>query len=199
VENVVDNGIIKVIRYLIKKGWTTVDQLAIRGGSAGGLLMGAVMNMAPELVRTVVAEVPFVDVLNTMLDPNLPLSITEREEWGNPEDPNVYHRLKRYSPYDNIRKLRYPSIYITGGLHDCRVGYWEPMKWALALRDAHHSNRVYLNIEGTGHGGSTDKHHQWKDEAEILSFILSEILKNIKLSRKTKKSKKNIKRKSKRI
>ena len=166
---------ISVARYLIKKGWTTADQLAIRGGSAGGMLMGAVANMAPDLFRTVVAEVPFVDVLTTMLDPELPLSIGEREEWGNPEDPNVYHRLKGYSPYDNIRRLPYPSVYITGGLHDSRVGYWEPMKWALALRDAHHHNRVYLHIEGAGHGGSTEKHHQWKDEAEILSFILSEI------------------------
>ena len=135
---------VAVARALIARGWTTPQQLAARGGSAGGLLMGAVMNQAPELFRAVISEVPFVDVVTTMLDDSLPLTAGEWEEWGNPEaSATSYRTMKSYSPYDNVRATRddgteivYPHLYASGGLNDSRVGFWEPAKWVLKLRDA---------------------------------------------------------------
>ena len=126
-----------------------------RGGSAGGLLMGAVANLAPELFRAIVAEVPFVDCLTTILDETLPLTVLEWEEWGNPvEDPEIYRVMKSYSPYDNVRSVdaqgrpvRYPDILATGGLSDPRVGFWEPAKWVAKLRAANPDNRVLLKTE----------------------------------------------------
>ena len=120
---------------LVADGWTSPDRLAIRGGSAGGLLMGAVANMRPDLFGAVVAEVPFVDVVTTMSDESLPLTVTEWEEWGNPrDDADAYAYMKSYSPYDNVRPVAYPSMYVTAGLNDPRVGYWEPAKWVAKLR-----------------------------------------------------------------
>jgi len=165
---------VAVAIYLIQKGWTTSNQLVGRGSSAGGMLMGAVMNVAPTLFKAMVAEVPFVDVLTTMLDKSLPLSISECEEWGNPEDEHTYSYIKRYSPYDNVKPIRYPHLYVTGGIHDTRVGFWEPLKWGLAIRDAHPKNEAYITINGTGHTGATQKKSQWEEEAEIITFILSE-------------------------
>ncbi len=168
-------------RALIAEGWTSSDRLVARGGSAGGLLMGAVANLAPELFRAVVAEVPFVDCLTTIMDETLPLTVTEWDEWGNPvEDPEIYSVMKSYSPYDNVRSVdgegaavRYPDILATGGLSDPRVGFWEPAKWVAKLRAANPENRVLLKTElGAGHGGPTGRYDAWKDEAFIFAFIL---------------------------
>jgi oligopeptidase B len=168
-------------RTLIAEGWTSPDRLVARGGSAGGLLMGAVANLAPELFRAVVAEVPFVDCLTTIMDESLPLTVTEWDEWGNPvEDPGIYSVMKSYSPYDNVRSVdaagapvRYPDILATGGLSDPRVGFWEPAKWVAKLRAANPENRVLLKTElGAGHGGPSGRYDAWKDEAFVYAFIL---------------------------
>ena len=175
---------VAVARHLVAEGWTTPSMLAARGGSAGGLLMGAVMNLAPELFRCVVAEVPFVDALTTMLDASLPLTVGEWEEWGNPEaSATVYRTMKCYSPYDNVRSTNddgtarvYPHLYTTGGLSDPRVGYWEPAKWVLRLRDANPENVAFLNTEmGPGHGGPSGRYDAWRDEARVYAWLLSEI------------------------
>lgn len=167
---------IAVAHYFIDHGITTSRQLAAQGGSAGGLLMGAVMNLEPSLFHAVIADVPFVDVLTTMLDPSLPLSIAEREEWGNPEEKRYYDIIKRYSPYDTIKKTVYPHVYVTTGLNDPRVGFWEPAKWVLALRDAHKDNQIFLYAESVGHSGGTMRSHHWTDEATRIVFILTEIV-----------------------
>jgi oligopeptidase B len=168
-------------RALIAEGWTSPGTLVARGGSAGGLLMGAVANLAPELFRAVVAEVPFVDCLTTILDETLPLTVLEWEEWGNPvEDPAIYRVMKSYSPYDNVRSvddrgrpIRYPDILATAGLSDPRVGFWEPAKWVAKLRAANPENRVLLKTElGAGHGGPSGRYDAWKDEAFVYAFIL---------------------------
>ncbi|HWD94926.1 MAG TPA: S9 family peptidase [Acidimicrobiales bacterium] len=174
---------VTVARYLVDEGWTTSDQLAARGGSAGGLLMGAVMNLAPDLFHAVVAEVPFVDVVTTMLDESLPLTAGEWEEWGNPDaSATSYRTMKSYSPYDNVREsedgapVTYPHLYASGGLNDSRVGFWEPAKWVLRLRDANPENRAVLKTEmGAGHGGPSGRYDAWRDEAQVLAWVLSEI------------------------
>jgi oligopeptidase B len=168
-------------RHLVAEGWTSPDRLAGRGGSAGGLLMGAVANLAPDLFRAIIAEVPFVDCLTTILDETLPLTVLEWEEWGNPvEDPEIYRVMKSYSPYDNVaatgsdgRPVRYPDILATGGLSDPRVGFWEPAKWVAKLRAANPENRVLLKMEmGAGHGGPSGRYDAWKDEAFVYAFLL---------------------------
>ncbi|MGO8872092.1 MAG: S9 family peptidase [Acidimicrobiales bacterium] len=168
-------------RHLVADGWTRPDMLVARGGSAGGLLMGVVANLAPDLFRAVVAEVPFVDCLTTVLDETLPLTVLEWEEWGNPvEDPEIYAVMKSYSPYDNVRAVddsgrpvRYPDILATAGLSDPRVGFWEPAKWVAKLRAANPENRVLLKTElGAGHGGPSGRYDAWKDEAFVYAFIL---------------------------
>lgn len=165
-------------RWFVENGWTTSDHFAARGGSAGGLLMGAVVNLDPDLFNAVVAEVPFVDALTTMLDASLPLTTNEWEEWGNPDaDPLVYRTMKGYSPYDNLRDDLYPHMYITGGLNDSRVGFWEPAKWVQALRHKNSENVVYLKMEmGAGHGGPSGRYDSWRDEAGTLAFILDELI-----------------------
>ncbi len=168
-------------RHLVDDGWTSPDRLVARGGSAGGLLMGAVANLAPDLFRAIVAEVPFVDCLTTILDESLPLTVLEWEEWGNPvEDPAIYAVMKSYSPYDNVastgadgRPVRYPDILATAGLSDPRVGFWEPAKWVAKLRTANPENRVLLKTEmGAGHGGPSGRYDAWKDEAFVYAFVL---------------------------
>ena len=143
--------------------------------------MGAVANLAPDLFRAMVAEVPFVDCLTTILDETLPLTVLEWEEWGNPvEDPQIYRVMKSYSPYDNVRAVddggnpvRYPDILATAGLSDPRVGFWEPAKWVAKLRAANPENRVLLKTElGAGHGGPSGRYDAWKDEAFVYTFIL---------------------------
>ncbi len=171
-------------RALVDTGVTAPDRLVARGGSAGGLLMGAVANAAPELFRAIVAEVPFVDCLTTMMDPTLPLTVTEWEEWGNPvEDEAIYRVMKSYSPYDNVRvtdgngrPVRYPDILATAGLSDPRVGFWEPAKWVTRLRAANPENRVLLRVElDAGHGGPSGRYEAWRDEAFVLAFVLDAV------------------------
>ena len=164
-------------RWFVENGWTTSTQFAARGGSAGGLLMGAVANLDPRLFHAIVAEVPFVDALTTMLDASLPLTTNEWEEWGNPDaDPLVYRTMKSYSPYDNLRDDKYPTLYVTGGLNDSRVGFWEPTKWVQALRFRNPDNEVYLKMEmGAGHGGPSGRYDTWRDEAGTLAFIVDQI------------------------
>jgi oligopeptidase B len=168
-------------RHLVTDGWTSPARLVARGGSAGGLLMGAVANLAPELFRAIVAEVPFVDCLTTILDETLPLTVLEWEEWGNPvDDPEIYRVMKSYSPYDNVRAVdgtgrpvRYPDILATGGLTDPRVGFWEPAKWVAKLRAANPENRALLKTEmGAGHGGPSGRYDAWRDEAFVYAFVL---------------------------
>jgi oligopeptidase B len=155
--------------------------LAGRGGSAGGLLIGAVANEAPELFRAMVAQVPFVDVLTTMLDADLPLTVGEWEEWGNPlADEAAYDRMFSYSPYDNVTASNpdgstrtYPSLLVTGGLNDPRVSYWEPAKWVAKIRARSPSTRVLLRTEmGAGHGGPSGRYDAWKEEALVYAFLL---------------------------
>ncbi len=175
---------VAVARWLVDEGWTAPDRLAARGGSAGGLLMGAAINAAPGLFRAVVAEVPFVDVVTTMLDDTLPLTVGEFEEWGDPAaSATSYRTMVSYSPYDNVRSvddsgepLRYPDLFVTGGLNDSRVGFWEPAKWVLKLRDANPANQALLKTElGAGHGGVSGRYDAWRDEAKIGAWLLSEI------------------------
>jgi oligopeptidase B len=162
-------------RHLVADGWTTPAQLAIRGGSAGGLLMGAVANLAPEAFGAVLAEVPFVDALNTILDPTLPLTVMEWEEWGNPvESAEVYRYMKSYSPYENVAAVDYPPMLVTAGLNDPRVSYWEPAKWVAKLRTTKtDANRLLLKTEmGAGHMGPSGRYDAWREEALVLAFLL---------------------------
>jgi oligopeptidase B len=164
--------------HLISAGYTSADHLVIRGGSAGGLLMGAVANLRPDLWRAVVAEVPFVDVVTTMSDESLPLTVTEWEEWGNPvADEGAYRVMRSYSPYDNVAAARYPSMYVTAGLNDPRVGFWEPAKWVAKLRAASGDGApVLLKTEmGAGHGGPSGRYDAWRDEARVQAFILTAV------------------------
>ena len=164
--------------YLVAQGYTSPDRLAARGGSAGGLLMGAVANLAPSEFRAIVAEVPFVDCLTTILDPALPLTVTEWEEWGNPLiDPDVYAYIKSYSPYDNVTATAYPAMLVTGGLHDPRVQYWEPAKWVARLRATKTDDRLLvLKTEmDSGHSGPSGRYDAWRDEAFVLAFVLDQI------------------------
>ena len=128
------NDFVDVSDYLIKNKYTSTDKLFAMGGSAGGLLMGAVINQAPQLYRGVVAAVPFVDVVTTMLDESIPLTTGEFEEWGNPKNKEYYDYMLSYSPYDNVEKKAYPNLLVTTGLHDSQVQYWEPAKWVAKLR-----------------------------------------------------------------
>ncbi|MGV3757984.1 MAG: S9 family peptidase [Actinomycetota bacterium] len=161
--------------HLVAEGVTRPDRLVARGGSAGGMLMGAIANLRPDLFAAVVAEVPFVDCLTTILDDTLPLTVTEWEEWGNPvADPEVYAYMKAYSPYDNVAPRPYPAILATAGLNDPRVSFWEPAKWVQKLRVATTTDRpIYLKTEmGAGHQGPSGRYDTWKDEAFVFAFIL---------------------------
>jgi oligopeptidase B len=162
---------------LIDAGYTTPENFAATGGSAGGLLMGAVTNMRPDLFRAVIAHVPFVDVLTTMLDETLPLTVGEWEEWGNPNQEDYYHYMKSYSPYDNVEAKDYPDMLITAGLNDPRVSYWEPAKWSAKLRDMKTGDNVLLlkTNMGAGHGGVSGRYEQFKEAAFEYAFILKRL------------------------
>lgn len=150
-------------------------RLAIRGGSAGGLLVGACLTQRPDLFASVVAEVPFVDIVNTMSDPTLPLTVTEWEEWGDPRSEPYASAMLAYSPYDNTVATNYPAVYVTAGLHDPRVSVHEPAKWVAKLRSATTGDRpILLRTEmGAGHGGPTGRYEAWRDEARTLAFVLA--------------------------
>jgi oligopeptidase B len=160
---------------LVAAGYTSPRRLAIQGRSAGGLLIGAVLNMRPDLFAAAHAAVPFVDALGTMLDPTIPLTTFEYEEWGDPRDPEVYSYIKSYSPYDNVAAREYPDILITSGLNDPRVHYWEPAKWAARLR-AGGARRVLLktNMEA-GHGGASRRYQRYKELAFEHAFVIDRV------------------------
>ena len=163
--------------FLIEKGYTAKKKIAICGGSAGGLLMGACTNMRPELWGAVLSLVPFVDVVNTMLDETLPLTVTEYDEWGNPKIQKDFEQILSYSPYENIQKLTYPPILATGGLHDPRVGYWEPTKWVWKLRENNQGeNPIFLKIElEAGHQGPSGRYHVYRETAFYYAFVIDQL------------------------
>jgi oligopeptidase B len=159
---------------LIEKGYTSENHLYAMGGSAGGLLMGAIVNMNPELFNGVVAAVPFVDIITTMLDDTIPLTTSEYDEWGNPNEKEYYDYMLSYSPYDNVEKKKYPNMLITTGLHDSQVQYYEPAKWAAKLREYKTDNNVLLlhtNMEA-GHGGASGRFNALKETAIDYAFML---------------------------
>jgi len=161
-------------KFLISEKYTSKEHLYASGGSAGGLLMGAIVNMAPELYNGVIASVPFVDVVTTMLDDSIPLTTGEYDEWGNPNDPEYYAYMKSYSPYDNVTPKKYPNILVTTGLHDSQVQYWEPAKWVAKLRDMKKDNTILLlqiNMEA-GHGGASGRFEALKEVAMDYAFLL---------------------------
>ncbi|MBP1123138.1 S9 family peptidase [Pseudomonas sp. PvP028] len=159
--------------HLVAQGLTSAEQLVISGGSAGGLLIGAVLNQRPELFKAAIAEVPFVDVLNTMLDPDLPLTVTEYDEWGNPQEPEVYARIKAYAPYENVTAQAYPAMLVIAGYNDSRVQYWEAAKWVAKLRATKtDDNPLLLKTElGAGHGGMSGRYQGLRDVALEYAFI----------------------------
>lgn len=159
--------------YLINQGYTTPDHLFAMGGSAGGLLMGAIINMRPEMWKGVVAAVPFVDVVSTMLDESIPLTTGEFDEWGNPKDEQYYHYIKSYSPYDNIEAKAYPNMLVTTGYWDSQVQYWEPAKWVAKLREMKTDDNVLLlhtNLEA-GHGGASGRFRRFRETAMEYAFM----------------------------
>ena len=167
------NDFVDSTKFLISEGYTSPEHCYAYGGSAGGLLMGAVINMAPELYNGVIAAVPFVDVITTMLDETIPLTTSEYDEWGNPNQKEYYEYMMSYSPYDNVSKLKYPNLLVTTGLHDSQVQYWEPAKWVAKLRDyKQDQNYLFLNTNmETGHGGSSGRFEAIKDLAKEYAFL----------------------------
>lgn len=161
-------------KYLIGQKYTSPKHLYAEGGSAGGLLMGVVVNIAPELYNGIIAQVPFVDVVTTMLDESIPLTTGEYDEWGNPNDKVFYDYMKSYSPYDNVKAQDYPNMLITTGLHDSQVQYWEPAKWVAKLRTKKTDKNILLlntNMDA-GHGGASGRFEQLKETAKEFSFLL---------------------------
>ena len=175
---------VDVARGLCELGYTTPERLCAQGGSAGGLLIGAAINEDPSAFRAAVAEVPFVDVLNTISDPTLPLTVSEWEEWGDPvHSEDDYRSIKSWSPYDNVvgvepdgTSRRYPDLLVLGSLNDTRVSYWEPAKWVARLRAANAENRVVFKTElGAGHAGPSGRYDAWRERALVYAFVLEEL------------------------
>jgi oligopeptidase B len=168
---------IAAARHLVASGWTSVERLVARGGSAGGLLMGAVANEAPDAFAAIVAEVPFVDALNSILDPSLPLTVTEWEEWGNPlESDEAYSYVKSYSPYENVAAIAYPDILAVTSLNDTRVLFHEPAKWIARLRAVAKDGDFLLKTEmDAGHGGPSGRYDAWREEAFVAAWIVHRV------------------------
>ena len=160
--------------HLVNNKYTSKDRIAIQGGSAGGMLMGAVTNMRPDLFKAVIAQVPFVDVLNTMLDASLPLTTSEYIEWGNPNEKPAYDYMKKYSPYDNVHKANYPAMLVKVSLNDSQVPYWEGSKLVAKLRDYKtDSNPLLLKVNmGAGHGGASGRYDAIRETAFDYAFVL---------------------------
>jgi oligopeptidase B len=168
------NDFIDCGKYLVENKYTANDHLYAYGGSAGGLLMGGIINMAPDMWNGVVAAVPFVDVVSTMLDESIPLTTGEFDEWGNPKNEEYYHYMKSYSPYDNIERKDYPNLLITTGYWDSQVQYWEPAKWIAKLRDYKTDDNLLLmdcNMD-VGHGGASGRFKRYKEIALMYAFFL---------------------------
>ena len=163
--------------HLVEAGYATADGLVATGGSAGGLLMGGIANMRPDLYRIIVADVPFVDVLNTMLDASIPLTVGEYDEWGNPNEEEYYFYMKSYSPYDNVGPLDYPDMLVTASLNDPRVQYWEPAKWAARLRATKTGDGLLLlkTNMGAGHGGASGRYERLREWAFEYAFVLDRL------------------------
>jgi oligopeptidase B len=171
------NDFVDVAEELIRQRYTSPDRLVANGGSAGGLLMGAIVNMRPDLFRAVVADVPFVDVINTMLDASLPLTAQEWEQWGNPRNPEHYAYMRSYSPYDNVEAKPYPRLLVTTSLNDSQVMFWEPAKWVAKLRATKtDTNPLYfkINMKG-GHGGSSGRYDRLREAAFRYAFMLDAV------------------------
>ncbi|TBM19027.1 S9 family peptidase [Hafnia paralvei] len=166
---------ISVTQHLVDEQYANPKQVYAMGGSAGGLLMGAVVNQAPQLYHGIVAQVPFVDVVTTMLDESIPLTTGEYDEWGNPNDAEYYHYIKQYSPYDQVKAQDYPHMLVTTGLHDSQVQYWEPAKWVAKLRDMKTDNNqllLYTDMDA-GHGGKSGRFKAYEDIALEYAFMLA--------------------------
>lgn len=164
-------------RYLISENYTSEEKLFAKGGSAGGLLMGACMNMQPELYKGIIANVPFVDVVTTMLDETIPLTTSEYDEWGNPNNEKFYYYMLSYSPYDNVKAKDYPALLVTTGLHDSQVQYWEPAKWVAKLRELKTDDNLlifHINMD-YGHGGASGRFQWIKDTALEYAFIFEQL------------------------
>ncbi len=160
--------------YLVRHGYASPATLFASGGSAGGLLMGAVANLRPDLFRGIIAAVPFVDVVTTMLDPSIPLTTSEYDEWGDPNRADCYEYMLTYSPYDNVRAKDYPALLVTTGLHDSQVQYFEPAKWVARLRARKTDGNVLLlrtNMEA-GHGGASGRFERLRQTAFEYAFLL---------------------------
>jgi len=163
--------------YLISQDYTSPAKLFAAGGSAGGLLVGAVANMCPALFKGIVASVPWVDIVTTMLDESLPLTTVEFDEWGNPKDKEFYDYMLSYSPYDNVEAKDYPALYVTTGLHDSQVQYFEPVKWVAKLRELKtDKNLILLEVDmESGHGGATGRFKRYKRTARQYAFLLTQL------------------------
>ena len=159
---------------LLARNYAAPQKLFAMGGSAGGLLMGAVINMRPELFKGAVADVPFVDVVTTMLDDSIPLTTSEYDEWGNPNEKTYYDYMLSYSPYDNVQEKDYPHLLVTAGLHDSQVQYWEPAKWVARLRATRtDTNRLLLKTNmDAGHSGQSGRYRQHRETALAYAFLL---------------------------
>ena len=171
------NDFVDVTAALVKQGYAAPDRVAAMGGSAGGLLMGAVVNLAPEQYRVIVSQVPFVDVVTTMLDPTIPLTTNEYDEWGNPEQREFYDYMLGYSPYDNLKAHAYPAMFVGTGLWDSQVQYWEPAKYVARLRDVNTGSLPVLfrtNMEA-GHGGKSGRFRRYQELSEYYAFMLDQL------------------------
>ena len=168
---------IDVTDFLVKEGYAAPGRVAAHGGSAGGLLMGAVANIAPDKYRVVLSQVPFVDVVTTMLDPTIPLTTNEYDEWGNPEQKKFYDYIVAYSPYDNLEKKAYPAMFVGTGLWDSQVQYWEPAKYVARLRDLNTSSEpvVFRTNMEAGHGGKSGRFRRYREQAEMYAFMLDRL------------------------
>jgi oligopeptidase B len=168
---------ISCAEHLIAQRYTRAELLAIRGRSAGGLLIGAVLNERPDLFACAVAQVPFVDALTTMLDDKLPLTVNEYDEWGNPQEAEFYRYIKSYSPYDQVHQAEYPAMLVTAGLNDPRVSYWEPAKWVARLRTLNRGRRpILLKTQmGSGHMGPSGRYESWREEAFVMAFAIAQL------------------------
>ena len=167
---------ISCAEFLIAEKFTSEEKIFAMGGSAGGLLVGAVVNMRPELFKGVIAAVPFVDVVTTMQDESIPLTTGEYDEWGNPNEKEYYEYMLSYSPYDNVEAKDYPAMLITTGLHDSQVQYWEPAKWVAKMRDMKTDDKLlvlWINMD-YGHGGASGRFQRYKEVALEYAFMIDQ-------------------------